>query len=74
VTDAPRAEDQVMCLDCYEPTPFEDLALDAWGVPMQRCVRCAARDSGSDCEPAWAPPRSAVDLPDIADYQEQQHG
>ncbi len=66
-----RADDQVMCLACYRPTPFEDLALDAWGVPMQRCVRCAALASGADCEPEWAPPRCTTDLPDIADCEEQ---
>lgn len=68
----PRADDQVMCLACYRPTPFEDLALDAWGVPMKLCLPCAAADYGSDCEPEWAPWRSTTDLPDIADYQEQQ--
>lgn len=69
---APRADDQVMCLSCYEPTPFADLALDAWGVPMKLCQSCAAADYDSDCEPEWAPRRSTNDLPDIADYQEQQ--
>jgi hypothetical protein len=73
---AQRADDQVMCLSCYKPTPFAELALNAWGVPMQRCVRCAALASGSDCEPAWAErPRrvrpNITHLPDIATFEEQ---
>jgi hypothetical protein len=69
--------DQVMCWSCQEPTPAADLALDAQGILTDLCRWCAEEaddpdDAGGDCEPAWAPPRSTTDLPDIDHYQEQQ--
>ena len=70
MTDAQPISTQVMCRTCYMPTPFRDLAHDAYGIPTDLCLHCAARGDGGDCEPAWVPLRGTEDLPDIDQYQE----
>jgi len=66
VPDVQRAEDRVMCLACYKPTRFADLALGPDGIPTDLCRWCDFEFVPlGDCEPAWAPPRRTIDLPDI---------
>jgi hypothetical protein len=73
VTDLQRADGRVMCWSCQTATPFADLAFDADGIPTDLCKSCASQPIDF-CDSSWAPPRGTTDLPDIADYQEQQHG
>lgn len=65
---------QVICRDCYTPTPREDLSHDEHGIRTDLCRWCAGENIGG-CEPTWVdltrPVRRRVaHLPDIDQYQE----
>lgn len=68
MTDTQPISTQVMCLACYTPTPLRDLAHDPLDIPVQLCLRCAAREAIGDCEPAQVTP-AVTSLPDIDQYQ-----
>lgn len=70
MTDTRPISGMVLCWPCQTPKPLDQLARDAFGIPLQLCLACAATQPAQDCEPEFAPLRGTHDLPDIAEYQE----